>query len=526
MPGLAVFKLALALTAMFALGKEVLARRRSPDARRILVTCAVLSAVAYFAPAFERDGFVHRWEMFHYYLGAKYQPELGYERLYTCVVAVDVADNVPGARTRHVRDLRNDALTTGDALLRSSPVCESTFSAARWSAFREDVRAFRRQSGSRRFWQSMSKDHGYNPPPHWTAVGGSLARLAPPTPRFLALLASLDVLLMAGAVALLAWGFGARVASVAVIFWGTQAASDFAWTGGGYLRQDWLFCAVLALACLRQKRPFSGGAALAAAALLRLFPALLVTGVVVGAARGLIANGQLSQSTRRICAGFATAAVLLVTLTLLAVPPSSYAEFWRHIQLRHSGIITNHMGLRTLFAFSPEARLSGLVDPALLDPSLPWVHARAARLASLGLAYRAAAAGVAALVLFTVARTRSAWLATALSLPLVVAVAEPSCYYYSMWLLAVPLARARPSVGVTLLGVAAAGQLVTLRFEAPDARYFALALLYVASALVLLCSFTDTPWARFHHFRAQRARRATARGELVGAAFFTRRSRS
>lgn len=506
--GLAVLKLCVALVALSVLGAEVLRGRRGRDANRLLLACAILAAGAYFTPAFERGAFVHRWEMFHYYLGAKYAPELGYERLYTCVVAVDVADGVRGARTRRVRDLRTDVLTTGERLLATSAPCRESFGSARFAEFERDVRLFRHDSGGRRAWEAMGQDHGYNPPPLWTLVGGTLARLGPPTTGFLTLLASFDLCLMAGAVALLAWGFGARVAMLAVIFWGTQAASDFGWTGGGFLRQDWLFFAVAALALLRKRRPFWAGAALATTALLRLFPGVLAAGLAVFVVRRLLVRRELSGEQRRLLAGALVAGSLLGALTLLVVGPHAYAAFWHHIQLRHVGIISNHMGLKTLFAFSPASLLGTLSDRALLDPTTPWVAARAARLASLAVAYRVAALGVVGLVGFVVWRARTAWLAVALSLPLIVALTEPSCYYYSVWVLALPLALARPAVGVTLLGVAAAGQLVSIRFSAFDERYFALALLYVSSALVLLASFTDSPHARFKRWQARRTLRA------------------
>jgi hypothetical protein len=85
-----------------------------------------------------------------------------------------------------------------------------------------------------------------------------------------------------------------------------------------------------------------------------------------------------------------------------------------------------------------------------------------------------------------------------------------------VWVLALPLARVRPAVGVTLLGVAAGGQLVGLRYAAYDERYFALAVLYVGSALVLLVSFTETPAARLRAFRRRRERaRRTSAGETA-----------
>jgi hypothetical protein len=216
---------------------------------------------------------------------------------------------------------------------------------------------------------------------------------------------------------------------------------------------------------------------------------------------------SISREHARFVLGAALAVGVLGSVSVLALGSDAYAHFWRHIQLR-TGVISNHMGLRTLFAYTPGTTIARLADHALLDPSLPWAAARSARLASLGLVYRGVAAASVALVAFAAFRVRALWLAAALSLPLIPALTEPSCYYYSVWVLALPLARVRPAVGVTLLGVAAVGQLVGLRYSAYDERYFALAVLYVGSAVVLLVSFTESPLARVRAWRRRREHRA------------------
>jgi hypothetical protein len=500
---LAAAKVAIALIAAVVLATEVLRREPMRFAHLVLVSCAVLATAAYFVPAAGRARFVHRWEMFHYYLGAKYQPELGYERLYACVTEADVADGIRNARERRVRDLHTDQLTTGEEALARAGSCEHALGPARFAAFHEDVKAFRHLTGSRRLWEPMLEDHGYNPPPLWTVLGRALASMHRPTPGFLTLLAGIDLLLMVGAVALLGWGFGGRIALLAAIFWGTQAPADFSWVGGGFLRQDWLFCAVAGLALLRRGRPGWAGAALVTAALLRLFPAVLLVGLGVTVLSSALRRRSVSAEHRRLVLGAAAAALVLGALSVALVGPASYSLFWEHIQLR-TGVVSNHMGLRTLFAFAPGASIGALSDHSLLDPSTPWVAARLARLARHAVAYRAAAGGVLLLLVFATWRVRAAWLAVALSLALVPALTEPSCYYYSVWVLALPLARARPAVGVTLLGLAAAGDLVVLRYTAFDERYFALALLYVGSSLVLLFSFAESPLARWRVWRRRR----------------------
>jgi hypothetical protein len=509
---LAWAKVGIALLAAAVVGVEVLNGRAWAHTCRVLFACAVLATGAYFEPALARGELVHRWEMFHYYLGAKYQPELGYERLYACVTETDIADGIRNARERPVRDLRTEELVTGARAVERAGACENALGSARFAAFHADVRAFRRLVGNRRAWEQMFEDHGYNPPPLWTAVGRALAGSVAPTRASLTLLACLDLGLMAIAVGALVWGFGARIAALGVIFWGTQAPAEFSWVGGGLLRMDWLCCAILGLVLLRRGRPAWAGAALVTAALLRLFPAVLLVGVGATMASALVRRRSLRTEHWRFVLGSVLAATALVSLSTFALGAGAYLEFWRHIQLR-TGVISNHMGLRTLFSYTPSVTIAKLADHTLLDPSVPWALARSARLASLDVAYRAAAAAIALLVLFAAWRLRTLWLAVALSLALIPALTEPSCYYYSVWVLALPLARVRPAVGVTLLGVAAGGQLVGLRYAAYDERYFALAVLYVGSALVLLVSFTETPAARLHAFRRrrERARRERAR---------------
>lgn len=513
---LAGAKLLAALAAAALIGAEVLNGARARRTERCLVACAVLAAAAYFAPIAERGGLVHRWEMFHYYLGAKYQPELGYERLYACVTEVDVEDGVRNARERRVRDLHTDVLVTGAEALARAGSCERALGPARFAAFHSDVRAFRRLFGTRARWEPLFHDHGYNPPPLWTLLGRKLASLHAPTLGFLTLLASLDPLLMAASIALLGWGFGRRVALLAIIFWGTQAPADFAWTGGGFLRQDWLFFAIAAVAFAKRERPALAGAALVTAALLRLFPAVLLFGLGVSVLAASVRRRTLAPEHRWLLGGALVALVVLAGASGAALGASSYVAFWEHIQLR-TGSITNHMGLRTLFAYSPRDSVERLANHALLDPATPWLSARAARLARTAFAYHVAAAAVVACVAFATWRVRKTWLAVVLALPLVPALTEPSCYYYSVWVLALPLARLRPAVGVTLLGVAAAGQLLTLGSAQDDARYFELALLYVGSMLVLLVSFTESPRARLATWlrRQQRSRALATNGADV-----------
>lgn len=488
----AVFKLVIAVAGCGVLAYGVLVKGNRQRTWPLLIL-AVLSILIFIPISrIAGGGLVHRWEMFHYYLGAKYHAELGYKRLYACVAVADADAGVKGATTRRLRDLETDGLiTTSSVLPERQERCTNFFSRSRWDAFARDVSAFRKLSRTQAEWERMQLDHGYNPPPLWTVTGRTLANLTPPTLGGLTLLAFIDLALMAACLALLYWGFGARVACVGAVFWGTQAAAEFGWTGGSLLRQDWLFCCVLGVVLLRKQHVFWAGAALATAALLRVFPVLLGFGLLAFVAGSWFRLRVLLHEHRRLLLGGLAASTLLVLASSWLVGLDSYPRFWDHIQLRNTSAISNHMGLETLFAYSPGARLSDLLDMRLLDPGLPWGEARLGRASEYRTAYLGVAGIIAIFVIAVCSQLRTSWLVIPLSLPLISAFTDPSCYYYTVWVLAAVLVKARSSAAVVLLGIAAAGQILVLRFGAPDQRYAALALLYVSSGIAFLLLFGD-----------------------------------
>jgi hypothetical protein len=441
-------------------------------------------------------GFYHRWEMYHYFVGAKYAPELGYERLYACTLIAD-AEELGRERvaSRRIRNLADDSLMAADEVLREPERCKARFSSERWQSFRQDVGFFRQAAANR--WELMQADHGYNPSPVWTAGGRALTSLGSANEAFVQGLALIDPILMLAVLAAFAWAFGWRIAALAAIFWGTQAAAPFTWTGGGLLRQDWLLACVLAVALLRKRHFFWAGFALATAGLLRVFPILLWLGPVLLVARDWMTKRSLDPRHRRLLAGGAVAAALLVPAGALAAGPGAYAEFARHTVMHAATPITNHMSLRTLFSAGDDTRLERHFDRTAFDPVEPWAEARRARLERNRIYYWLAAALLLGLFVHTVRRLRTPWIALGLSLLPIIALTDPSCYYYSLWILLAPLALARRSLEVVLLGLAAIGQLVALQVTAPDQRYVALAALYVLFTTSIVLGFARPPaWTK------------------------------
>jgi hypothetical protein len=100
------------------------------------------------------------------------------------------------------------------------------------------------------------------------------------------------------------------------------------------------------------------------------------------------------------------------------------------------------------------------------------------------------ALGVALVIV--VRRVKLLWMALALALPMVIAVVELTCYYYSMFLLAALLSRHRRGVEQWILCVAGVSQLLAMnRFLAAwyDDLYTAQSVLYCVFAASLLAAF-------------------------------------
>ncbi len=225
---------------------------------------------------FERlaQGKVRVWNVYHYYIGAKYFPELGYTDLYRATLAADreelnywtdTTDKVRSLTTYRVSTIENEEH-------RYQP--SGKFSPERWNEFKEDLAALAPHR-SARGWRNVFRDRGYNGTPLWTAIGRGFSALVPASSSWLYALVGLDLLLL-GATGVLIWRtFGAeRFILVSLLF--TASPANIARLVGGFLQTDWL-CAVAASVCfLARKRPVLAGTFMAYAISTRAFPLLMV----------------------------------------------------------------------------------------------------------------------------------------------------------------------------------------------------------------------------------------------------------
>ncbi len=456
-------------------------RRRLSGVAAILVT--ILAALTYFnLGAFHFGNFVHTWDTLHYYLGAKYFRELSYDRLYECIAVADAAEPRLAQRVerRKITNLRTNVLESTAEILAHPERCTSHFSPDRWRQFTADV-AFFRHRETRERWEEISTDHGFNGTPVWLIAGSSFANLPPAAPasdRQILALTLLDPLYFLALLAVIGWAFGLRPLAVALLVFATFFPCRFFWTGGAFLRWDWLFYLVAAVACLKKGRPWLGGMALGYAAMLRIFPGLLAAGpavavvaLIAGELRGRSLREGLRAGLRRpevrahlrFLAGAALAAVLLVLASFAVTGgPGAWRAFAANTRKHQATPLTNHMGLRTVVAYRPAEVGRHLVDETAADPWLRW---KEARLAAWHQARPLAALlALAALVLLGRAASRrpEPWIAAALGALWIAFAVEITSYYYAFILVPALLWVEKRKAGIALLALSAFSQLVSL----------------------------------------------------------------
>jgi hypothetical protein len=507
--GMEFFRIGLALVAAGLLLIEARARRFGEQlsertVKRIGIAFSILGFLAYFDffnPNVRYPDYYHRHEFYHYYLGSKYSHALGYTRLYECTMIAEVENGrLAQVQKREIRDLSVNLIRpVGETFVFKNPAeCKKRFAPEEWEAFKKDVSWF--ESVSRGgYWENMQQDHGYNPPPVWTATGKLFSSLGPASDGFFKLLSTLDVALQAGTLLMLGWSFGWRVMAIASVFWGTNAAANFYWTGGAFLRQDWVFLMVAAVCFARKRRFGLAGAALTWSSMLRVFPMIAFAGWVIVIAVHWFKKRELHPDHKKLIAGCVVAAGLLIPTSMVVAGPEAYRDFFAHIRVHNRTPLTNHMGLETMLVHDWNGRMRFTRDSTLDDPFELWKQGRRDRFDHLKPVFFALSGAVFVWMAWALRRTKSLWVAAALSVPLVISLTNLTCYYYCMFLITIPLVVAAPGLAPALLATAGASQIVLRSFYFIDDQYTAMSYLFYAMGLLLL-------WAYSRPFSMERLR--------------------
>ena len=437
--------LALALVALlFVFGRKF---RDSP--RAVALACIAVGALAWlrFGDLVGDGEPIHPWDAMHYYLGAKYFPELGYTELYRCLARHErEAGRGAMVDRARVRDLDNYVVYPGTWTATPAGACRARFSPERWRAFGEDVDRLRRSFVISRFHSTL-KDHGYNATPLQTAWLRPLTDNVASTRFGLRWLAALDLVALGVATTALWWAFGPLAAGLGMLVLGLGTPWSVLWVGGSIGRFAWLGLLCVGLALLAKQRFTSGAALVALAGLLRLFPLVFLGALLAKVAADVVRERELGPEAKGVLAGVALA-VLVAVLAVALQGLGGFAEFVENSAL-HARVPpkANHLGLGVLASLGSqdsvlEAFRQGGRTAEILAGSVVW--AAGALLASVFLLVQA------------LRGNRSAWEVVCLSAPLLFASVPLAGYDYAWLIVLVPLAvGSRARIALLLVGMAA-----------------------------------------------------------------------
>ena len=481
-------QLGTALLGTLLLGWGLVLRRlgredRSKRTRDVgLAALGILAGLCWWnLGAFHFGNYLHLADHYHYFLGAKYFDELEHTRLYECTAAADVEQGLGEiVRQRRIRDLQTNRLVSAEWIVNDPGSCKAQFTTERWEQFGRDVDWFRRAIPPP-MWERMFVDHGYNASPAWGILGTSFSRLVPANDATILALGLIDPLLLLVMWGLVIWAFGWRTACIAALWWGTNQLEGFPWTGGAFLRQDWLVLSIAGICLVRQRRMAAGGFALTYATLLRVFPGFIVAALVLRAAtrvwRGIrTGNGTaVAREYVSFAAGCLLALFLLVPLSIwTSGGPAAWGAFAENSKANLRSTGANMVGLMVVLSYEHENRWEVLADPERLNPELKWLEAKRDVyerrrplfwLLSLGFVW----------LLWRAVKDEPDWVALTLGIGLIPIASFPACYYFSILLgYGLLLERRKEGVGMLLCALSVVTHLAFLAYPSGlfyDQRY-------------------------------------------------------
>jgi predicted RNase H-like HicB family nuclease len=346
-----LIKLALCLLCFAALLWRQRHRGDQQHAGAMLSALAVVALLAFTNfLTFNYGRFAHALEMFHYQLGSKYFPELGYDGLYgaSVVAQVESRPNVPAPR--RIRDLKTNAIVPASGAIARRAEVVARFSPARWKSFVADYAYF---SWVVEQWPDVLIDHGYNPSPAWTFVGRVFNSWLPLNASTVSLLALLDWVLIGASLVVVGRTYGGAVAATFAILLGLGYPWRYVWVGGAFLRYDWFAAVVIGVCMLKRGRFGVAGALFAYATAVRIFPALLLVGVGVVAARDVLRRRETRWVVRFGGTFVGCLAACFIAGALAGRGFGAWGEFARDIKKHHATWSVNTVGLELLFLHGP-----------------------------------------------------------------------------------------------------------------------------------------------------------------------------
>lgn len=349
----------------------------------LLVMLAVVAALNYYRwgprSLYEK---VDIYDVVHYYLGAKYFEELGYEGLYPALILADRENGPKSAELKRYRLQTNAGYVyrgIDDALERGRELRQTRFTPERWRSFERDSLVLLRDIGlSAASWRKVVSDRGFNGSPAWITFARPFVAFIPA--RSVKLIGLLDVILLASALFAVRHAYGGQIALWALIFLAASYSMRWPVAGEALFRYVWLASILWALALVKMGRPVVAGVTLAISSLMRIFPVVWLFGPLAQMLHQFDRRPYRLQNIDRhywlMAVGFAGSIVVAVVLISLDIGVGSLFDHARdmriHVQVEQ--LVSRHIGLAKALVFdgglepknlTAEARAAiGVLKPA------------------------------------------------------------------------------------------------------------------------------------------------------------------
>lgn len=341
---------------LLAMAFAVADRRKLPFLQGILnaflAGTLALAFLNYVQTQWRIGDYFNEYEFFHYYVGGKYAPEVGYTGMYEASLVASAELN-PRQRVEKIRDLETGRMIPASDVLARSADIKARFSPARWQMLLDDTE-FITSRISRTQWQKQLQDKGFNASPVWTMVGGGIANLVHSTnTRGMYALPFLDVAFLTAAAVAIAWAFGWRTMAFTFILLGTHMVMSHSHMKASYIRTDWVAALLIAVCCLRRGWFAVAGALVGYAAMVRLFPVVFGFGMGAQLVWTYWSERRLAWKPMRFLIAMAASMLVLFLLSAAYTGGLAYwQEFLSKIVHHNDDISPWRVGFKYVFLMS------------------------------------------------------------------------------------------------------------------------------------------------------------------------------
>ncbi len=353
------WRMVLAGAGAIAVAVRVMVAKAAPHALRFVR--ASLLAIVVFGVGnywqFDRTVFTGIGEVTdttYYYLNSKYLAELDYFGLYPAMLLADMEHKQRHAPTiKQYRDLRDyEVKPVAVAMEHGRELKATRFTPERWEQFTRDSDWFMRRLSNVAARTNFFVDHGYNPPPTWTLVGGSLAEVTPV--RHVHWITQVDTLLVALMFAGVVWAFGWEVMLWGVLFYVVTFSGRWPILGQSITRFDWLAMLVLSVCFWKKQRPGAAGAMMAYAALNRVFPAIFFASWFFTLVADVWRERRVPEAHLRFIGGAGVVSVVMLGGALALYGPGTFATSGKNLWMHNQTYSSHRVGLGDVIVYRGE----------------------------------------------------------------------------------------------------------------------------------------------------------------------------